>query len=577
VTLTSAAGAGTANLIASVPGGIPVPFTVTVIGIPTSIRATSGTTLLGLRGSGIQEQGSTTFHVTDAQGTAVPGASVSIGQQTPNLVTPAPNPVVTDANGDAVVAYTAGDIVGVSSVVATITGTTTSATAMVAVRGAKPSASGFYFRCDRASLPAYASTNQVETTTCTVRLADRFGNRVGIPTQVSFATEAGTIAASAVTKAFDPTKLDNTEEGTATVTFSTDMGNGSGPVDVTPLDPDNAQYPWQRNAEPRRLDGSLVVNNPRDQLVTIIAMTRGEEAFVDANHSTQPDPGEVFVDQGDPFVDSNDDGEYGVTPTSTAGGEWEQRFCGGAFDPVTNTVEDCNSYHGPNNLWDADTVIWKPTWVVFTGTGDVTTTANFLTPPATRPLSDFSFACADYADADFTDFSVTYGPLHYAKTSVDVYAYDRWLNAPSAGTKLSLGSASVSNINGSSFGFDAMLETWGSMGTLGLDFGWVRVSENSPNLPCDVANGDACIEQLRFGNFSDGAAGTVVVTNTATLPKPPTYTASDTGYGCDDSDGTPRADKYGFKTFRLPVVVTSPNGVTSLTTLQGQYARGSGL
>jgi hypothetical protein len=400
---------------------------------------------------------------------------------------------------------------------------------------------------------------------------------------VNFATEAGTIAASAVTTAFDPTKPDNTDEGTATVTFSTDMANGSGPVDVPPLAADPVQYPSARNAEPKRIEGSLTVN-PRDQLVTIIAMTRGEEAFVDTTN-------QVFVDQGDPFIDANDDGEYGPQVdalgnpiASSAGGEWEQRFCGGAIDPLSTTIppahEDCKSYHGPNGIWDADTVIWKPTWVVFTGNGEVTTTPNFLASPATRPASDFSFACADYADADFTAGTAAApnpaGPLHYGKISVDVYAYDQWLNVPSAGTNVSVGTASASQITGTSFGFGTVPESWGSMGTLGVDFDWVRVSAASPNLPCDIANGSACIEQLRFGNFSDGVAGTVIATNTAKLPTPP-YAPSGTKYGCDDSDGTPRADQYGFRTFLLPLELTSPAGTKTVTNLQGQYARGSGL
>ena len=54
------------------------------------------------------------------------------------------------------------------------------------------------------------------------------GNRVGVPTVVTFATEAGSINATAITKGFDPATPGDPEEGTASVTFSTDVGNGFG-------------------------------------------------------------------------------------------------------------------------------------------------------------------------------------------------------------------------------------------------------------------------------------------------------------------------------------------------------------
>src|SRR5205085_9714756 len=122
-----------------------------------------------------------------------------------------------------------------------------------------------------------------------------YGNRVGIATPVYFAAEAGAISASATTKPFDFNNPTDTGEGTVTVTFSSDMAGGFGPVETTPFAADATQFPVPRLAEP--FQGSA---NPRDQLVTIIAMVRGEEAFVDANLNGQYDSGELFVDEGDP-------------------------------------------------------------------------------------------------------------------------------------------------------------------------------------------------------------------------------------------------------------------------------------
>ena len=84
----------------------------------------------------------------------------------------------------------------------------------------------------------------------------------------SFSTEAGAITASTTTQAFDVSKPDDANEGTATVTFTTDMGNGNTPMDVAPLGP-VAQYPWNRGQEPSYTPfGSSLVINPRDQFVT---------------------------------------------------------------------------------------------------------------------------------------------------------------------------------------------------------------------------------------------------------------------------------------------------------------------
>ena len=274
-----------------------------------------------------------TFLVTDSTGTPLQGIDVNFTQANPQLVVLGHSKVTTDASGLAVIDYSAGPQVGVSSIQAAVAVTGAAAAHPIAVRGAKPSASGFYFRCDRMNLPVYTTTLQHETTTCTVRLSDRYGNRVGIATPVSFAAEAGAISASATTQPFDFANPTDPAEGSVTVTFSSDVGIGFGPVETTPI----AGEPSLGNA------------NPRDQLVTLIAMVRGEEAFVDANLNGQYDPGELFVDQGDPFIDANDNNAY-LADSAT-----EQRFCGGA---------DCTTYHGPNGLWDSDRTIWAPTWVV---------------------------------------------------------------------------------------------------------------------------------------------------------------------------------------------------------------------
>src|SRR5216684_1012732 len=528
-------------------GGTPPPPTGTPPGPATNIAVTaSGPFVVGLKGSGIQERGSISYLVTDSLGIPVPGITVNFALQAPTLgITLLKTSGVSDLNGVVTEAYTSGSEVGVTTITATAATTGATVPQTVAVRGAKPSANGFYFHCANASLPVYTTVLEYETTTCTVRLADRLGNRVGIPTVVNFATEAGAIAASVTTKAFDPKTPDDPKEGSATVTFSTDMGNGSHPADVAPLAPTTGQYPWDLTAaEPQRLDGQLTLN-PRDQLVTIIAMTRGEEAFEDANHNGLLDPGELFVDQGDPFVDVNDNNAY---DGAVAGGLAEVRFCG--------LNADCSTYHGPNGQWDADTVIWKPTWVVFTGAGAPSTAPAGTAEAPPDFVGAASPPCADYKDA--------FVASHSSIVTAPIFVYDRWLNTPTAGFTVSVGTSSASALTPTGVGLPSVaLETFGSM-----DFDWVRVSAADNTKQCAIANGAACVERIAFHGFSRGAVGSLRVQNTTTKPTSP---ASTTGTGC-----APGADQFGSTSFQVPVIVNGAHGVITGRTYTGLYAPGIG-
>lgn len=524
-----------------------------VAGPPFSILTVSSTpSLLGLRGSGIQEQGRTIFNVTDANGIPAGGAAVTFSENQPELVSLSATGGVTDSNGNIGVTYSSRIELGVTSIVATLTATGAQATASIAVRGAKPSAAGFYFRCDKANLPL-TLTNQLATTTCTVRLSDRSGNRVGIPTRVSFATEAGSITSSATTAPFDP--ANPSTEGTASVTFSTDLGNGSTPADVDPLPADPAQYPSGRAAEPS-VTVLQVVNNPRDQLVTIIAMTQGEEEFVDQNHNGILDNNEIFVDQGDPFIDSNDDGLYGQI---SDGGQFEERFCG-STDGGT-----CPVYNGPNGKWDSQTTIWKPTWVVFTYAASVSD------KPAGVGSSPTPFmpGCADYADASptATNNSTIVAPL---------FVFDRYLNTPAAGaTYAATLSGNPTGIALTPVGFTTTEpDSWGAMGELGEGgtFEYRRVSTSGG--PC-VSTGStptACVDKLLFRDWDLGLRGVLQVANSTLTPVASAPKGkSSTGYGCPGAAGK---DQYSDGPFSVLVTATQANNIVSHGAFNGVFATG---
>jgi len=479
------------------------------------IETASVPAVLGIQGSGIQETGLMSFLVTDSAGRAVANAAVNFSQRQPALVTLGRTLGVTGSDGVVSVDYTSGPNVGISAIIATVPATGATGSHPIAVRGAKPSASGFYFRCDHTNLPVYTTTLQYETTTCTVRLSDRYGNRVGIATPVSFATEAGAISASATTKPFDFASPTDPEEGSLTVTFSSDMGVGFSPVETAPFGPAPTQFPKPRLQEPA--NGGL---NPRDQLVTVIAMVRGEEAFVDANLDGQYNAGELFVDQGDPFIDSNDNNVY--DPAT------EPRFCGGA---------SCATYHGPNGVWDADTTIWVPTWIAFTA--------------ASVPIADpwTPSSCVDYTDNNVANPST-------ATTAVAFV--DAWLNVGPAGTTYT--AALMGNPTGVALtvlgGFDE-LDNVGSM-----DPSWEKVSAANPTLPCTVANtvNGACVMQTELGDWDSGYRLGLQVDDTNKTP-----TAAAPGHAC----GAPTPlTKVG--TFNVDVSAAGPH-VTAHSVAVGTY------
>lgn len=206
---------------------------------------------------------------------------------------------------------------------------------------------------------------------CIAHVGDRNGDGIG-GAQVSFLTEAGTIGPSAESV--------TTVVGNAEVLYKTSLPF---PEDVEPgeftwepVNDDNhtgeylaplwmhpflwdqnplAAYgstpqPYTNRPEPRRQDPIRPerVNNPRDNLVSIIAVTSGEEAYEDRNNNGQWDSTEPYVDITEPFVDSNDSGTW----------ENHERF--------VDTNGD-GKWNGKNKKFDASTLIWAQERILWTG------------------------------------------------------------------------------------------------------------------------------------------------------------------------------------------------------------------
>ncbi len=330
----------------------------------------SNCTVMGIKGSGFNEQAQVTFIVTDVLGRPVPRLLVTFEIVNPPLGTSVSTEAVSRADGTVIANVASGPVVGAVSVRASVTGTTvTTDSATIGIRGAKPSNQGFILKCNRYNMAAYDSATPPKSldAVCTVQLVDRFNNAVGTGTSVFFKPEAGSIPNAVATAPYKPTGT-NEDEGSASETFST-LGRFPA-TDVAPLAVNAGQWPIPLVAEPSVQDG-FFLRNPRDGLVNIVAYVRGEEYFNDNNANGVWDQGEMFIDQGEVFVDDNDNntwdpGEFYIDD-SPADGRWT----------------------APNGRWDANLTIWTSTHVLYT---------DF--PIAGRPYSEllpspFSTSCAD--------------------------------------------------------------------------------------------------------------------------------------------------------------------------------------
>ena len=212
---------------------------------------------------------------------------------------------------------------------------------------------------------------------CTAHVGDRNGDGVS-GSLVTFMTEAGTIG---------PSETSLTDViGNATILHKTSLPL---PVDVAPtpfkfgLEANNQTgefiaplwmlpFTWRRNPavnpatapvpngeEPQRTDpvrktiGNVAItNNPRDNLVTMIAVTAGEEGFTDVNNNGTYDKGidtfDISDDMAEPFVDSNDNGTY----------DQEERFI---------DTNGSKAWDGRNGTWDSNTLIWRQERLLWTG------------------------------------------------------------------------------------------------------------------------------------------------------------------------------------------------------------------
>ncbi len=296
-----------------------------------------------------------TFQAVDSTGkVGVPDIAVrfSAGQSNPVdsqiLVTSG----TTNSNGLVTTQVESGQKAGPIAVIATIVlpdGTSLSATGNSAVIGTQPSVSHSGISCSPVNLPAYTdgqepcgtNSSVSSQTTCTVTLADRFGNAIQVPVPVQFFSEAGNWQnASVSTPAYGAS---GATPGQATNALQ--VSGGPLPQDVDPLPADGllAAEPYYSGI----CAGGPRTFNPRDGLVNVIAVFQGEEPFEDLTGSGYWEPNDPFVDLPQPFVDNDDSSQY--KPGD---------ICPGLSN---------GSCAGPNHIWDGSANVWVQTHILYSG------------------------------------------------------------------------------------------------------------------------------------------------------------------------------------------------------------------
>lgn len=512
VTFTASATSGTATVAAQITA-IPLVAQTADITMPPLGAITLPTggiqfPVMGVRSSGYREINGIALSVTDDKGLAYPeGLAVRFEHQQlggSHLSAPASADTATcvaasgcvgyqaatDAGGLARVNLSSGTVAGTLSVVATATAggvTLNFSVPSVAVIGAKANGTNFSIDCAPRNLAALADTNCSTSRVddhfnCEALLKDRFNNLLGTATQVTFVTEAAAVGQVAVTPAYDPTKPPTQQAnlGIATQIFNT-LGAGL-PFDVAPF----AGEPSVVHG----LDGcGTRTHNPRDGVLTVIAIADGEEAFFDANGNGVYDLDEPFIDLGEPYVDQDDNGQYDA-------GEW-------FLDVNQNGV-----YDGPNGVWDANTKLWTETVVVYTGepTGPLFEGTGYLGSRWVES-ADFVDTCAPSPLPPVPAFAFHALPTGPTSASFVVVASDMNLNQLTSDTAYSVVVEAPAKTTAAYLGLPSYADDYGFF----FQF-WPCDQAGSCASQCRATGADApCLMKPAITSLSCGVAAPVTV------------------------------------------------------------------
>src|SRR5215831_20203571 len=164
-------------------------------------------TIMGLRGSGFNEQATVTFKVVDSSNLPAPGVNVSFSMINPPLGTTVTPTGVTNSSGLVSTNISVGRVIGVFTIQAVVIPNQVQINSPpIGVRGAKASNQGMVLDCSPHNLAAYVWPQPPADlpSTCKLTLVDRFGNPVGTGAAVNFKSEAGVVPSTINTTPFNP-------------------------------------------------------------------------------------------------------------------------------------------------------------------------------------------------------------------------------------------------------------------------------------------------------------------------------------------------------------------------------------
>ncbi|CAK0749280.1 Invasin_D3 domain-containing protein [Gammaproteobacteria bacterium] len=329
-------------------GGVKAISTIEIKFAPTgSIEFLSATPqIISIQGSGGIATSNIQFKVKDSNGNPILSSQkVNIKLSGPNggeylgSVPNTFNTTVGTINGIASVILHSGNIPGTATLTASIEGTNLSTSSgVIAIGGGIPSAGHFSLSAEKFNLEGLDFDGI--TTKISAMIADRFGNyNVLAGTTVSFYSECGAIDRAVA--------LD--KEGKGSVIFRT-----QNPMPRT-VDRDSCGQLCDDEekfiTKYKEYFGDIEKNaRPRNGICTIVAVTDGEEEFIDNNANGIYDTGEFFVDTNDDiYIDVNDNEKY----------DSNELFI---VDNNKNGIFD-----GPNDVWDNNKRISKKINMFITG------------------------------------------------------------------------------------------------------------------------------------------------------------------------------------------------------------------
>jgi hypothetical protein len=305
-------------------------------------------TVIGVKGSALPQKSTITFRVRDvngnpvADGTLVTFTLIS-GVGGGETLEPAQ---AGTAAGVASTVLTSGTVSGPVRVQARVTVggvTLTSTSTNVSIAGGAPSGAHFGVAPTFRNIAGLVTQGII----CPVAaiVGDRFGNPVPLNTAVSFATNGGVVAPQGLTD---------------------EIGNAFSEIKTGPQIP--------------HVGTTTNATDPRTGMVTLIAVTQGEETFIDSNGNGLFDgpqefnPSDPELDTPEPFIDHITlcSGQAFPAPCPPSPIDPPILTGNNQFDP-TDRFElfiDSNgngAWNQPNDVWDANKPIFASTTVLFSG------------------------------------------------------------------------------------------------------------------------------------------------------------------------------------------------------------------